>query len=138
VPLCDGAAEVLATGPHVTRFAVGDRVLLLFNQGHLSGSLDGDSIATGVGSAIDGALRQYGTYDESGLVAAPKNLSWLEASTLGCAGVTAWNALFGLEGRVLKRGEAVLTQGTGGVSCFAIQVRSFFLFFKKRCVVGCC
>ena len=51
----------------------------------------------------------------------PKNLNYLEASTLCCAGLTAWNALYGLEGKPLKVGEFVLTQGTGGVSIFALQ-----------------
>jgi NADPH:quinone reductase-like Zn-dependent oxidoreductase len=37
VPSSDGAAEVVAVGPKVTRF----KVLTLFNQGHLGGSLDG-------------------------------------------------------------------------------------------------
>jgi NADPH:quinone reductase-like Zn-dependent oxidoreductase len=45
----------------------------------------------------------------------------LEASTLTCAGLTAWNALYGLESRALKPGQTVLTQGTGGVSIFALQ-----------------
>jgi NADPH:quinone reductase-like Zn-dependent oxidoreductase len=45
----------------------------------------------------------------------------LEASTLSCAALTAWNALYGLESRALKPGQWVLTQGTGGVSIFALQ-----------------
>lgn len=49
----------------------------------------------------------------------PKNLNWLEASTLTCAAVTAWNALYGI--KPLLPGQTVLTQGTGGVSIFALQ-----------------
>lgn len=49
----------------------------------------------------------------------PSSLSYLEASTLPCAAVTAWNALFGLSS--LQPGQVVLTQGTGGVSLFAVQ-----------------
>ncbi|OJJ41683.1 hypothetical protein ASPWEDRAFT_56728 [Aspergillus wentii DTO 134E9] len=45
----------------------------------------------------------------------------LQASTLTCAGLTAWNALLGLEGRGPKKGDAVLVQGTGGVSVIALQ-----------------
>jgi len=40
---------------------------------------------------------------------------------LSCAGVTAWNALYGLESRPLKTGQTVLVQGTGGLSIFAAQ-----------------
>lgn len=70
---------------------------------------------------MDGTLREHGVFDEAGLVRAPENLSMLEASTLSCAALTAWNALYGLESRALKPGDTVLTQGTGGVSIFALQ-----------------
>lgn len=51
----------------------------------------------------------------------PKNLNFLEGATLTCAALTAWNGLYGLESRALKPGDTVLTQGTGGVSIFALQ-----------------
>jgi len=51
----------------------------------------------------------------------PSNLDFLQGSTLVCAGLTAWNGLYGLESRGLKPGDWVLTQGTGGVSMFAVQ-----------------
>lgn len=123
VPASDGAGEVVAVGSRVTRFSVGDKVATLFNQGHIAGSLNLQSAGTGLGGALDGALRQYGAFDQEGLVHVPKNLNWLEASTLSCAAVTAWNGLYGLEGRGLKQGDWVITQGTGGVSMFALQVR---------------
>lgn len=121
VPASDGAGEVEAVGKHVHRFQKGDKVILIFNQGHIAGSLDGYSVTTGVGGMVDGALRQYGAYDESGLVHMPSNLNYLEAASLTCAGVTAWNALYGLESKKLMPGDWVLTQGTGGVSIFAVQ-----------------
>ena len=71
---------------------------------------------------IDGTLRQYGAFDEQGLVAMPGTLNFQQASTLSCAALTAWNGLYGLESRALKPGDVVLTQGTGGVSLFALQV----------------
>lgn len=74
-----------------------------------------------LGASADGTFREYGAFDEQGLVLMPKGLSWMEASTLSCAGVTAWNALFGQVGRELRAGQWVLTQGTGGVSLFAAQ-----------------
>lgn len=75
----------------------------------------------GLGASIDGTLRSIGAFDEQGLVAMPKGLSFTEAATLSCAGLTAWNALFGLPGKQLMAGQWVLTQGTGGVSIFAVQ-----------------
>lgn len=66
-------------------------------------------------------LRQYGAFDQNGLVRLPSNLSFLEGATLSCAGLTAWNALYGLSDKKLLPGQWVLTQGTGGVSIFAVQ-----------------
>ncbi|KAL2354466.1 chaperonin 10-like protein [Cryomyces antarcticus] len=122
VPASDGSGTVEEVGGQVTRFKKGDEVVTLFNQGHLGGSLNPTINETGVGGVIDGTLQQYGKFDEQGLVKKPKNLDFLEASTLSCAGLTAWNGLYGLESRALKQGDWVLTQGTGGVSIFAIQV----------------
>ncbi|CAN9355314.1 unnamed protein product [Alternaria alternata] len=121
IPGSDGAGVVEAVGSRVTRFKAGDKVLTMFNQGHQAGSLDAASFKTGLGGFVDGTLREYGAFDETGLVAMPANLNWQEASTLPCAGLTAWNALYGLGSRALKPGDVVLTQGTGGVSLFAIQ-----------------
>lgn len=119
VPASDGAGVVEKVGKNVKRFKEGDKVITLFNQGHIAGSVDEISVMSGVGGAVDGCLRQYGAYDEQGLVHMPSNLNFLEASTLTCAGLTAWNALYGLKG--LMPGDWVLTQGTGGVSIFAVQ-----------------
>ncbi|KUJ16218.1 NAD(P)-binding protein [Mollisia scopiformis] len=119
VPASDGAGEVVAIGPKVTRFEIGAKVVTLFNQGHFGGSLDTKTAKTGIGGMLDGTLRQYGTFLESGLVPMPPSLTYLEASTLSCAAVTAWNALYGL--KPLLPGDVVLTQGTGGVSIFGLQ-----------------
>ncbi|KAK4542603.1 hypothetical protein LTR36_006651 [Oleoguttula mirabilis] len=121
IPGSDGAGTVIATGNCVTRFKVGDRICTILNQGHLGGSLTPQTFQTGLGASIDGTLREYGVFQESGMVHMPKNLSFREASTLPCAGVTAWNALYGLQGRPVRPGDYVLTLGTGGVSIFALQ-----------------
>lgn len=123
IPGSDGAGTVIAVGERVTRFKKGDKVVTLFNQGHQAGSLDPNALMTGLGGATDGTLRDVGAFDETGLVELPKNLDFKEGSTLSCAALTAWNALYGLESRALKQGDTVLTQGTGGVSIFALQVR---------------
>ncbi|KAF2645612.1 NAD(P)-binding protein [Massarina eburnea CBS 473.64] len=121
IPGSDGAGTVEAVGSRVTRFKTGDKVVTLFSQGHLAGSLDHASLGTGLGGVVDGTLREYGSFDEQGLVHAPSNLSFGESATLSCAALTAWNALYGLETRAIKPGQTVLTQGTGGVSIFAVQ-----------------
>ena len=121
VPASDGAGNVLATGPKVSRFSKGDKVCTLFNQKHQFGAITPEAIGSGLGGALDGTLRQYAVFPEDGLVQAPSNLTPTEASTLTCAPLTAWNALYGLESKALKPGQTVLTQGTGGVSLAAIQ-----------------
>lgn len=127
MPGSDGAGEIVEVGSKVTKFKKGDRVYTLFNQGHLSGALTPSAGMTGLGGQLDGTLRQYGAFPELGVVKIPQNLDYLEAGTLSCAALTAWNALYGIEGRSLKPGDYVLTQGTGGVSMFALQVSSSFL-----------
>ena len=122
VPGSDGAGTVLAIGKAVTRFRVGDTVCTQYNPGHQSGLITLPAMETGLGSKIDGTLRKAGIFDEWTLVHMPESLDFRYACTLSCAAVTAWNALFGLEGRRLAPGQTVLTQGSGGVSVFAIQV----------------
>jgi NADPH:quinone reductase-like Zn-dependent oxidoreductase len=52
----------------------------------------------------------------------PSHLSFEEAATLPCAAVTAWVAL--TVHRQVTAGDMVLTQGSGGVSVFALQFAS--------------
>ncbi|KAF5007034.1 hypothetical protein F66182_15772, partial [Fusarium sp. NRRL 66182] len=121
IPGSDGAGSVLAIGKHVTRFQPGDRVIMTLNQQHLAGSITKETMKYGTGASIDGTMRSVGAFDEQALVRMPLGLSFVEAATLSCAGVTAWNALFGITGKPLAAGQWVLTQGTGGVSIFAVQ-----------------
>lgn len=99
----------------------GDRVCTLFNELHQTNPITPEAVGSGLGGAIDGTLRTFGTFPEHGLVSAPSTLSAVEASTLTCAPLTAWNALYGLQSKAIKTGDWVLTQGTGGVSLAAIQ-----------------
>jgi NADPH:quinone reductase-like Zn-dependent oxidoreductase len=112
---------VLAVGKDVTRFQAGDKVVTMLNQLHLSGPVTSQSTKQGLGGSVDGTLRSIGAFNEQGLVAMPESLSYIEAATLTCAGLTAWNALFGLPGKQVTAGQWILTQGTGGVSIFALQ-----------------
>ena len=119
----DGAGEIIKVGSKVTRWQPGDRVATLFNPGHQSGPIDTYAYKVGcVGGTIDGTFQQYGVFEETWVVRLAANLSYIEGASLSDAAVTAWNALYGL--KPVKAGEWVLTQGTGGVSLFAVQVRS--------------
>jgi len=119
VPLSDGVGEVAAVGPGVTRFRVGDRVAATFFQNWVSGRPNPNTPASALGGAIDGVLSEYVTLNEQGLVAMPKHLSFEEASTLPCAGLTAWNGL--VTTGHMQPGEYVLLEGTGGVSIAGLQ-----------------
>jgi NADPH:quinone reductase-like Zn-dependent oxidoreductase len=120
VPLSDGAGEIVTVGQNVTRWKVGDRVCPIFTQGWLEGEPSAEKSRTTLGAGdLDGVLREYGTFHETGLVRIPGHLSFEQAATLPCAAVTAWNAL--ISSGKLKAGDTVLTLGTGGVSIFALQ-----------------
>jgi NADPH:quinone reductase-like Zn-dependent oxidoreductase len=119
VPLSDGVGEVAGVGPGVTRVQVGDRVAGIFMQKWLAGDVTEAKAKTALGGGAEGMLAEYVALHEDGLVAVPAHLSDEEAATLPCAAVTAWHALVA-EGGV-QAGDTVLTQGTGGVSLFALQ-----------------
>lgn len=118
IPFSDGVGEVVALGSGVTRVKVGDRVAGIFFQKWLSGKLTDTIARSALGGAIDGLLAEYAVLHEDGVVTVPEHLTDIEAATLPCAAVTAWNAL--TSGNV-KAGDTVLVQGTGGVSIFALQ-----------------
>lgn len=118
IPLSDGAGEVIAVGDGVTRFAVGDRVAGIFFERWLDGPPSAETPLSARGGSPGGMLSEVILTNENGLVAIPEHLSYEEASTLPCAAVTAWNALF-TRGH-LERDDFVLLEGTGGVSTFGL------------------
>src|SRR6266566_2661832 len=119
VPCSDCAGEVAAIGNGVTRVKPGDRVAGIFMQSWIDGEPSEAKAKSALGAAIGGVLAESVVLHENGLVHIPPHLSFEEAATLPCAGVTAWHALI-TEGGV-KPGDTVLTLGSGGVSLFALQ-----------------
>jgi NADPH:quinone reductase-like Zn-dependent oxidoreductase len=120
VPVSDGAGEVIEVGARVTRREVGERVAAAFFPTWLDGELAESHHANALGGSIDGMLRETVVLGEQAWVPIPEHLTFEEAATLPCAGVTAWHALFEAGG--LRPGETVLVQGTGGVSIFALPL----------------
>jgi NADPH:quinone reductase-like Zn-dependent oxidoreductase len=121
-PSSDMAGSVTSRGDGVTRFKEGDRVLSTFYPGWIDGpplGSAGQPNFKSLGGIYPGMLTEYVALPEDWLVAAPKSLSDVEASTLPCAGLTAWVSLFE-QGR-LQPGQTVLVQGTGGVAIFGAQ-----------------
>jgi NADPH:quinone reductase-like Zn-dependent oxidoreductase len=121
VPLSDGAGEVIAIGERVTRVRVGDRVAASFFPTWIDGPLGEAHHARALGGGTqDGMLAEEVVLPERAWVKVPAHLTFEEAATLPCAGVTAWHALF--VAAAVKPGDDVLVQGTGGVSIFALQL----------------
>ncbi len=119
VPCSDGAGEVVAVGPRITRFEPGDRVMPTFAQDWIAGRPSLERIRSTLGGPRDGLLRELAVFPEHALVGIPEALDFAEAATLPCAALTAFNALFKFE--PLLPGQRVLVLGTGGVSIFALQ-----------------
>jgi NADPH:quinone reductase-like Zn-dependent oxidoreductase len=94
----DVAGTVVATGPAVQRFAVGDSVF-------------------GVAS---GSFAEYARAKERKLVGTPDELSPVEAAVLGISGMTALQAIDSAD---VRAGSTLLVIGaSGGVGSYAVQI----------------
>lgn len=101
----DLAGTVVATGPGVADFRVGDEVY---------------GLAGGVGG-VQGTLAQFSAVDASLLAKKPRNLSMREAAALPLSVVTAWEGL--VDRAQVREGQRVLVQGgAGGVGHVAVQI----------------
>jgi NADPH:quinone reductase-like Zn-dependent oxidoreductase len=98
VPGLDLAGTVVAVGPKVSRFAVGDEVF-------------------GIGQ---GSFAELACAREDKLARKPEGLSFDEAAVLGVSGITALQAI---DAAAVKSGERVLVIGaSGGVGTYAVQI----------------
>jgi NADPH:quinone reductase-like Zn-dependent oxidoreductase len=107
--LSDGAGAVVALGKDVTRVAVGDRVASSYFPQWRDGRFAMQLALDQFGCTRDGMLAPFAVVDENAAVKIPSHLSYEEAATLPCAGVTAWAALLGP--RPVMPGDTVLTIG---------------------------
>ena len=119
IPMSDGAGVVSAVGEGVTEFAVGDHVMGMFFPDWLMDEATPDMVRRIPGDTIDGFARASVTVPANAFTKTPPGYSYAEAATLPCAALTAWRGLI-VAGQV-KQGDTVLVQGSGGVSCFALQ-----------------
>lgn len=104
----DAAGEVVAVGPDVQHFAIGDRV---FYAGDIT---------------RPGSNSEYQLIDERIVGHAPKSLSDPEAAALPLTAITAWEGLFdrlGISKEGKDSGKSILIiGGAGGVGSIAIQL----------------
>ena len=120
VPGSDGAGEVVAVGTGAKQFKVGARVTSLYFPKWADGPPTAEKMKYSTGADTDGVLADYVVLDETAVAAVPSGWSYVEASALPTAGLTAWSAVI-VEGHA-GPGKTVLVQGTGGVSTFALQL----------------
>jgi NADPH:quinone reductase-like Zn-dependent oxidoreductase len=99
VPGLDVAGTVVAVGPEVTRFSVGDDVFG-FSQG---------------------SFAEYAAARESKLAAKPANASFEQAAAVPVSGVTALLALTDV-GHVTVGQKVLITGASGGVGSYAVQL----------------
>ncbi|WP_174010508.1 zinc-dependent alcohol dehydrogenase family protein [Rhizobium rhizogenes] len=134
-PGSDLAGRIVAMGADAGRFAIGDRVISSFTPEWIDGTRAGTARTPGyrtLGGFFAGVLAEFVVLPEQWLVAAPATLDDVQASTLPCAGLTAWFALVE-RGRV-RAGDTVLIHGTGGVALFGLQ---FAKMHGATAIVSC-
>ncbi|MEM6409068.1 MAG: crotonyl-CoA carboxylase/reductase [Pseudomonadota bacterium] len=126
----DASGIVWAVGEKVTRWKVGDEVVIHCNQD------DGDDEHCNGGDPMfsnsqriwgyetpDGSFAQFTTVQSQQLMPRPQHLSWEESACYTLTLATAYRMLFGHHPHELKPGQNVLVWGaSGGLGSYAIQL----------------
>ena len=126
----DASGVVWAVGDKVTRWKVGDEVVIHCNQD------DGDDEECNGGDPMyspsqriwgyetpDGSFSQFTRVQAQQLMPRPKHLTWEEAACYTLTLATAYRMLFGHPPHELKPGMNVLVWGaSGGLGSYAIQL----------------
>lgn len=119
IPMSDGAGEVVAVGDGVTAFKADDAVVSLFFPNWDRGEPDLGCLSGVPGDHADGFAAELVAMPATAFTHAPAGYTMEQSATLTCAALTAWRGL--MTRARIKPGDWVLTQGTGGVSIFALQ-----------------
>ena len=121
----EGAGIVVALGPGVTHLKEGDRVGIVWLHsacGHCEFCLSGwETLCLeqkNSGYSVNGSFAQYAVAQADYLGRIPKNLSFVDAAPILCAGVTTYK---GLKETNTRPGEWVVISGVGGLGHVAIQ-----------------
>ncbi|MEO0387266.1 MAG: crotonyl-CoA carboxylase/reductase, partial [Pseudomonadota bacterium] len=128
----DASGVIWAVGEKVTRWKVGDEVVIHCNQD------DGDDEHCNGGDPMysptqriwgyetpDGSFAQFTCVQAQQLMPRPRHLSWEESACYTLTLATAYRMLFGHNPHELKPGQNVLVWGaSGGLGSYAIQLAS--------------
>lgn len=121
IPLTDGVGVVEQVGEGVTGFAPGDRVIAANFTGWLGdGGYGYHVFASDLGVTRDGWLAERIVLPAAAAIRVPDAISDETAASAAVVAGTVWHAMVAF-GQV-KPGDLVLTQGTGGVALFALQL----------------
>lgn len=126
----DASGVVYAVGSKVTRFKVGEEVVVHCNQD------DGDDEECNGGDPMfspsqriwgyetpDGSFAQFCRVQDRQLMPRPKHLTWEESACYTLTLATAYRMLFGHRPHILRPGHNVLVWGaSGGLGSMAIQI----------------
>ena len=116
----DAAGIVAAVGAEVTRFKIGDEVMIYPGSGWRKNSDTAPETFTILGSSEQGAMAEEIVVSEENAVHKPAHLSWEEAGVLSLSALTAFRALFTKGGA--SEGMKVLIPGIGGgVATYLLQ-----------------
>ena len=125
IPGHEGTGIVAALGPGVTHLKEGDRVGIAWLHsacGHCDYCLSGwETLCPeqqNSGYSVNGTFAEYALGQADYLGRIPKNLSFVDAAPILCAGVTTYKGLKMTEARP---GEWVVISGVGGLGHVAIQ-----------------
>jgi len=125
VPGHEGAGIVAALGTGVTHLKEGDRVGIAWLHsacGHCDYCLAGwETLCKqqqNSGYSVNGSFAQYALGQTDYLGRIPKNLSFVDAAPILCAGVTTYK---GLKMTETRPGEWVVISGVGGLGHVAVQ-----------------
>ncbi|OAX79707.1 hypothetical protein ACJ72_05968, partial [Emergomyces africanus] len=136
-PGSDSACIVLAIGQRVSRSCKPNQVIKssqIINPQHIAGPMTVQASQAGHGSTPPLApYVPFGSFDEQGMGdhAQGSHLHRSHNAQLRW-GYRHGMPLFGLPGEQIMRGQWVLTQGTGGVSLFAIQFAKVVRDARRR------
>jgi NADPH:quinone reductase-like Zn-dependent oxidoreductase len=124
IPCSDAAGTIVSAGPgSIWAGQDGARVGVRGNTWTTLDIRDFKMEETLGAGETHGSLAKYVVLPDSMLVSIPEGISLVEAACYPAAGATSSNALlYGPKEARPGPGKTVLTLGTGGVSCFAIQV----------------
>jgi crotonyl-CoA carboxylase/reductase len=127
----DASGIVWATGDEVTRFSVGDEVVVHHGVWGLTDPWieAGNDPMTAPTSQIwgyetnDGSFAQFSLTSEHQLMPKARHLTWEEAAAPTLVGTTAYRMLHGWQGNTVREGDVVLVWGgSGGLGTQAIQL----------------